>query len=97
MSELGLKFVEEFKQYLVEEYHDWGHHYIFRFSNNYGASIIKAVGTYGYAQNLWEMALILFGDDGDWNLTYERDFYDDVKGYLTDDNIIELLEKIKQY
>lgn len=97
MSVLGLKFIEKFEQYLVDEYHDWGHHYIFRFPNNYGASIIKATGTYGYTQDLWEMALIFFDEDGDWDLTYEQDFSDDVKGYLTDDNIIELLEKIKMY
>lgn len=96
MSVLGLKFIEEFKQYLVEEHHDWGHQYIFRFPNNYGASVIKNAGSYGNAKDLWEMALIFF-DDGDWDLTYERDFDDDVKGYLTDDNVIELLEKIKQY
>lgn len=97
MSVLGLKFIEEFKQYLVEEYPIWGHQYIFRFPNNYGASVIKNPASYGNAQDLWEMALIFFDEDGDWNLTYERDFDDDVKGYLTDDNIIELLEKIKMY
>lgn len=97
MSVLGLKFIEEFKQYLVDEEHDWGHHYIFRFPNNYGASVIKNSGSYGNEQDLWEMALIFFDEDGDWHLTYEKDFDDDVKGYLTDDNVIELLEKIKQY
>lgn len=97
MSVLGLKFIKEYKQYLVDEDHDWGHHYIFRFPNNYGASVIKNSGSYGNDQDLWEMALIFFDEDGDWNLTYERDFDDDVKGYLTDDNIIELLEKIKMY
>ena len=97
MSVLGLKFIEEFKQYLVDEDYGWGYHYIFRFPNNYGASVIKNPDSYGSTQDLWEMALIFFDEDGDWNLTYERDFDDDVKGYLTDDNIIELLEKIKQY
>ena len=97
MSTLGLKFVEEFKQSLVDENHDWGHQYIFRFPNNYGASVVRNPGSYGNAQDLWEMALIFFDEDGNWNLTYERDFDDDVKGYLTDDNVIELLEKIKQY
>lgn len=102
MSVLGLKFIEEFKQYLVDEEHDWGphytfSHYIFRFPNNYGASVIRGPGTYGSAQDLWEMALIFFDEDGDWDLTYEKDFDDGVKGYLTDDNVIELLEKIKQY
>ena len=82
---------------MVDEDHNWGHHYIFRFPNNYGASVVKGLGTYGHAQDLWEMALIFFDEDGNWVLTYERDFDDDVKGYLTDDNVIELLEKIKQY
>ena len=97
MSAFGLKFVDKFKQSLVYENHDLGHYYIFRFQNNYGASVVKAPGSYGNAQDLWEMALIFFDEDGDWDLTYERDFDDDVKGYLTDDNVIELLEKIKQY
>lgn len=97
MSVLGLMFVGEFKQFLVDEDHDWGHHYIFRFPNNYGASVIKNASSYGNAQDLWEMALIFFDEDDNWDLTYERDFDDDVKGYLTDDNVIELLEKIKQY
>lgn len=97
MSELGSKFIEEFKQYLVDEEHDvWGHQYIFRFPNNYGASVVKNSASYGHKQDLWEMALIFFDEDDDWELTYERDF-DDVKGYLTDDNVIELLEKIKRY
>ncbi len=82
---------------MVDEDHNWGHHYIFRFPNNYGASVIRNSGSYGSAQDLWEMALIFFDEDGNWVLTYERDFDDDVKGYLTDDNVIELLEKIKQY
>lgn len=98
MSVLGLKFIEEFKQYLVYEDHDWGHQYIFRFPNNYGASVVRNRCSYGNKQDLWEMALIFFFDeDGDWSLTYERDFDDDVKGYLTDDSVIKLLEKIKQY
>ena len=97
MSVLGLKFVDEFNQSLVYENHDCGHHYIFRFPNNYGASVIRNSGSYGNAQDLWEMGLIFFGEDDDWNLTYEQDFDDDVKGYLTDDDVIELLEKIKQY
>lgn len=97
MSVLGLKFVDEFKQYLVDEKHDWGHQYIFRFPNDYGASVVRNIASYGNAQGLWEMALIFFEENGNWDLIYERDFDDDVKGYLTDDNVNELLEKIKQY
>ena len=49
MSVLGLKFVDEFKQSLVDENHDYGHHYIFRFPNNYGASVVRNIASYGNA------------------------------------------------
>ncbi len=93
-----LKVNDEYEQYLIEKgwFYD-GVQYIFKFPNDYGASVIKRRFTYGGNKDLWEMALIFFDEDGDWQLTYERDFDDDVKGYLTDDNVIELLEKIKQY
>ena len=33
--------------------------YIFEFPNNYGASVIKAPGTFGYKYDLWEVLHIL--------------------------------------
>ena len=97
---LELKNIDKkFKGYLINKYNDelGGVHYIFKFPNDYGASVVKGRYTYGGPQDFWEMALIFFEEDGNYNLTYERDFDEDVKGYLTDDNVIELLEKIKQY
>lgn len=97
-----LKVNDEYKQYLIEKRefdpmnHD-GVQYIFKFPNNYGASVIKGRYSYGSEKDLWEMGLIFFYENGEWDLTYEQDFDDDVKGYLTDDNVIELLKKIKQY
>lgn len=96
---LELQIDDQFKQYMINKFKDElkGIHYIFKFPNNYGASVIKGKYTYGCEYDLWEMGLIFFNEDGTWSLTYERDFDDDVKGYLTEDNVIELLEKIKQY
>lgn len=93
-----LKGIDEYKQYLIRKGKQYdGIQYVFKFPNGYGASVIKTRYSYGSEQDLWEMALIFFDEDGSSDLTYERDFDDDVKGYLTDDNVIELLEKIKQY
>ena len=96
---LELRIDEKFKEFLIDKYNDelGGVHYIFKFPNNYGASVVKSRYTYGGPKDLWEMALIFFKEDGDWVLTYERDFDEDVIGYLTDDGVIGLLEKIKQY
>ena len=76
---------------------DGGIHYVFRFENGYGASVIKAYWTYGAYKDLWELAVIKFF--GEESTEYELDYYteitDDVCGYETDDGIRELLARIK--
>lgn len=77
-----------------------GVQYIFKFENGYGASVIKHEGSYGHAQDLWELAVIKFyvNDycDRDWGLDYDTPITDDVIGGLTDEEICELLQRIKE-
>lgn len=86
---------EEFKDYLLKRKSQFdGVQYLFRFPNNYGASIIKHFGSYGHDRDLWELAVIYF--DGDkWHLTYDTEITDDVEGYLTDRDVLELLRRIQ--
>ena len=72
-----------------------GVQYIFKFENSYGASIVKHNGSYGHEQDLWELAVIKFGYDGYWDLTYSTEITDDVLGWLTDEEVKELLARIK--
>ena len=69
---LQLELDEALVPYLIEDGTEgfWsasgipGVYYRFRFpENNYGASVVKNFGSYGYDENLWELALIHF--DGD--------------------------------
>ncbi len=58
----------DFDNYLVDTYGDTinnkpGVHYIFRFPNSYGASVVKSYGTAGYEQNLWEVCPILYDEE----------------------------------
>lgn len=70
-----------------------GVRYRFKFPNGYGASVIKRYGSYGYEDDLWEIALLnKYGE-----LAYEYDFDYDVIGYCTDEQIDELLTKISHY
>ena len=93
-----LKIYNELRKYLwkTKDCFD-GIQYIFRFPSNYGASVIKHDGSYGYKDDLWEMALIWFDENDEWDLIYEGEFVDDVKGHLTDVRVNELLEWIKNY
>lgn len=71
-----------------------GVQYLFRFPNDYGASVVKHWGSYGHDRDLWELAVLVF--DGDmWELTYDTEITDDVEGYLTDQDVLELLRRIQ--
>lgn len=90
---------EGFEQYLVELYQDpaygCGIHYIFRFDNHYGASVIKHPGSYGHEEDLWELAVLWFISDDKWDIEYNTPITDDVIGYQNDEEIRNLLNKIK--
>jgi len=64
--------------------------WLFRFENNYGASVIKRFGSYGYEEDKFELA-VLYDD----HLTYNTPITDNVIGYLDNDEVLKLLEQIK--
>lgn len=90
-----------FEDYLFEAteekvLHEESYQYIFKFDNNYGASVVKNSGSYGNEQDLWELAVIEFIDKYEWELCYLTEITrNDVAGYLTNDVVLDLLERIK--
>lgn len=88
---------EGFEDHLLErrKLYD-GVQYLFKFDNSYGASVVKNYGSYGYSDDLWELAVIEFDRYGDFDLTYDTEITCDVEGYLTDDRVRSLLERIKE-
>lgn len=69
--------------------------WIFKFENGYGASVIKHYGSYGWAEDLFELAVIYF-DGNNWQLTYDTSITSDVIGHLTNNDVIKYLNKIKR-
>ena len=67
----------------------------FRFDNDYGASIIKHWGSYGYEDDLFELAVLHFDKNGNSEITYNTPITDDVIGYLSNNDVIRYLNKIK--
>lgn len=96
---LNLNYQGYEKYLFLEEsvkFFETGIHYIFKFENNYGASIIKHDGSYGYKEDLWELAVIKFINEDEWELCYSTEITDDVIGYLTDEEVRNILGKIKE-
>lgn len=89
---------EGFESNLVERDDiNGGVHYLFRFENDYGASVIKFWGSYGFHEDLWELAVITWINDNDYDLNYNTDVSGgDVRGHLTDEEVRDLLRQIKE-
>jgi predicted dehydrogenase len=63
-----------------------------RFENGYGASVVCTPYTYGGKEGLYELAV--FGSDG--SITYDTPITNDVLGYLSEQDVTEVLIKIQQ-
>ena len=68
---------------------------LYKFTNGYGASVVKGEHTYGGDEGLWELAVLAFDTNGDFNLCYTTPITSDVEGHLTDDKVEELLARIE--
>lgn len=85
-----MKF-EDLKFDTSEEY-PYGIRCHIEFDNGWGASIIRNEMSYGGRDGLYEIAVL----DSDGNISYDTEVTDDVIGYLEEEEVISVLEKIKQ-
>lgn len=89
-------FMKKYKEFLkYEESLFGGPHKVFKFPNNYGASVIQNDYSYGGKKGLWEIAVIYFIGVDQWDIDYSTPITSDVLRYLTDEEVCETLERIK--
>ena len=79
----------------------YGIQYVFKFENNWGASVIKSRWSHGSFDNLWELALLQFTSDEEEPhlLPKGPDIFEDQEpiGYLSDNEVLEHLRSIRQF
>jgi hypothetical protein len=68
---------------------------LYRFDNNYGASVIKCTGSYGKEYDLWELGVIKWTGIDSYALTTDTPITSDVIGNLNDRQVEKLLDNIK--
>ena len=64
------------------------------FDNGYGVSVVRFNGSYGYEQGLYESA-VLKGTEEKWKLCYDTWITSDVLGYQSEEEVVILLQQIK--
>ena len=68
-----------------------GIHGVITFDNGYGASVVRHDYSYGGKDGLYELAVL----DKDGELTYDTPITDGVMGYLTPEDVTEILIQIQ--
>lgn len=69
------------------------------FDNNFGASIVRFHGSYGYEKGLYEIG-ILCKRPKNWGISYQTIMTNDVIGYLTEEDVVQHLffvERLEQF
>ncbi|WP_219617004.1 hypothetical protein [Pediococcus pentosaceus] len=83
--------LQELHEYRVHGDQEFGLQNKYKFSNGYGASLIYTPFSYGL-----ELAVIDFKSDPTGRIAYDTPITDDVLGYLTWEEAVEALVKIKE-
>lgn len=71
---------------------------VYRFSNGYGASVVRSRYSYGNKEGKYELAVIQFDNqkNDSWDLCYETHLTNDVLGWLTWDEVEKYLSEIEK-
>jgi hypothetical protein len=85
-----MKFTDlEFKPHCV--FPEEGIHALQFFSNGYGVSVVRFPGSYGFEDDLYEIAVVQ-GDAKHWQICYNTTVTDDVLGHR-DERDVEIIMK----
>lgn len=87
---MDLTYSEQFKDY-IQEQNDLGYpQTIYKFPNGYGASVIK----FNHIYFGIEIAVLIFDEDGNFNIDYSTPITNDVIGGLNEKTRDEVLQQI---
>lgn len=63
------------------------------FPNGYGVSVVRFPGSYGYAEDLYEVA-VLKGTEENWYICYDTGITDDVMGHRDERDVEIIMEEV---
>lgn len=88
--------IKEYNKYIIDfNSINKGMQLVFRFDNNYGLSIVCHSFSYGRENNSFEIAVIKFNseDNKNWDIDYSTSITNDVLGYQSKEDVINIIEQ----
>lgn len=86
--------IKDYNKYIVDiRAFNNGMGVIFRFDNDYGLSVVSHSFSYGNSSNEFEIAVLKFKDDDDWSLCYDTVITNDVLGYQSEEDLINVIKQ----
>lgn len=70
--------------------------WIFKFDNGYGARVVKHIDSACRPHDLWELSVVRFDDNDNYVQVGDTGITEDVIGYLNDEQVNELFDRIKR-
>jgi hypothetical protein len=92
-----MKTIRDFNQYIVDlNAINHGMGVLFRFDNEYGISLVCHSFSYSNKNDEFEIAVIKFNskDNNDWDIVYDTEVTNDVLGYQSKEEVIEIIQKV---
>jgi hypothetical protein len=75
---------------------EMGEHAFHFYNNHYGVSVVRGPYTYGGRDGLYELAVVYMAPgDKESQLVYDTPITNDVMGYLTPDNITDVMAQVE--
>jgi hypothetical protein len=91
-----MKTIKDFTSYIIDiNSYNKGMQILFRFPNNYGISLVCHSLSYGNDDNEFEIAIINYDseDNDDWDICYTTKLTQDVLGYQSKEDVIDVIQK----
>jgi hypothetical protein len=63
------------------------------FSNDYGVSVVRSPGSYGFTEGLYEVA-VLKGTENNWKICYDTPVTYDVLGHRDEQDIENIMKEV---
>jgi hypothetical protein len=75
---------------------EMGEHTFHIYDNYYGVSVVRGPHTYGGKNGLYELAVVYMTPEDKYNqLVYDTPVTNDIMGYLTPDNVTDIMAQVE--